>query len=81
VVLARFVSQRGKTNGPNLKPEVLPWLGVPNVPKYYALLRGLYRGIYYSWEECEWNVKGFSDAKFKSFRTYGDAINNLNVGG
>jgi hypothetical protein len=47
-----------------LTAEVYPPPGVPSVPKYYAVLRGYNWGVFYSWEECEWNMKGYSGAKF-----------------
>lgn len=36
---------------------------------FYAVKRGRIPGIYTSWKECEEQIKGFSDAKFKRFRT------------
>ena len=42
--------------------------------KFYAVRRGFRPGIYYSWETCEPQVKFFSGAQFKSFRSYDEAI-------
>jgi ATP-dependent DNA helicase PIF1 len=36
---------------------------------YYAVARGRKAGIYETWEECELQTKGYSGARFKSFRT------------
>lgn len=35
--------------------------------KFYAVKKGRKTGIFMSWEECEEQVKGFSNAMFKSF--------------
>jgi ribonuclease HI len=35
--------------------------------KWYVVWKGINPGIYTSWSECEIQVKGYSDAKFKSF--------------
>jgi hypothetical protein len=35
--------------------------------KYYVVWRGRQTGIFESWEECEAQVKGFPDARYKSF--------------
>lgn len=40
---------------------------------YYAVRKGRNRGIYYSWTECEAQVKGFSRPEFKKFSTSHDA--------
>lgn len=41
--------------------------------KYYAVATGRKPGIYNSWEECENQVDGFSNARFKSFKTIDEA--------
>lgn len=41
--------------------------------KYYAVAAGRKPGIYNSWEECENQVDGFSNARFKSFKTIDEA--------
>lgn len=41
--------------------------------KYYVVWHGAEPGIYRSWEECERQVKGFSNAKYKSFGTEEEA--------
>lgn len=38
-------------------------------PKYYVVWKGRRTGVFESWKECEAEVVGFSDAKFKSFAT------------
>lgn len=45
---------------------------------YYGVKRGRIPGIYNSWKECELQVKGFSDAKFKKFNTIEEAEEYLN---
>ena len=42
--------------------------------KYYAVKRGRNPGIYTSWDSCLKEVKGFSNASYKSFKKKGDAI-------
>ncbi|MBQ8008973.1 MAG: ribonuclease H family protein [Bacteroidaceae bacterium] len=41
--------------------------------KYYVVWHGAEPGIYRSWEECERQVKGFANAKYKSFGTEAEA--------
>lgn len=41
--------------------------------KFYAVARGRNSGIYNSWSDCKQQTDGFSKAKFKSFRTRGEA--------
>lgn len=41
--------------------------------KYYAVFKGRKTGIFSSWQECEEQVTGFSDALYKSFKTKGEA--------
>lgn len=43
--------------------------------KYYAVKKGRNPGIYTSWDSCLKEVKGFSGAVYKSFKTKEDAIN------
>lgn len=40
---------------------------------YYAVKNGRNPGIYNTWAECENEVKGFKEAKFKKFKTYEEA--------
>ena len=42
--------------------------------KYYVVWRGIEPGIYRSWEECERQVKGVANAKYKSFGTEDEAM-------
>ena len=42
--------------------------------KYYAVVRGIEPGIYESWEKCQKQIKGFSNASYKSFLNKEDAI-------
>jgi ribonuclease HI len=41
--------------------------------KFYAVAKGRKVGIFQSWKECEIQIKGFPDAKFKSFQTEQEA--------
>jgi ribonuclease HI len=41
--------------------------------KYYVVLKGRKIGIFPSWEACEEQVKGFSNAQYKSFKTREEA--------
>ena len=41
--------------------------------KFYAVAAGRKPGIYLTWPECERQVKGFSSARFKSFKTREEA--------
>lgn len=41
--------------------------------KYYVVWRGVQPGIYLTWEECEHQVKGFSNPKYKAFDTEDEA--------
>lgn len=41
--------------------------------KYYAVTNGRKKGVYRTWSECEKQVKGFPNAKFKSFSTLKEA--------
>lgn len=43
-------------------------------PSYYAVRAGRKPGVYRSWEECEKQVSGFSNACFKGFDSYNDAV-------
>lgn len=43
--------------------------------KYYAVKKGRNPGLYTSWDSCLKEVKGFSGAVYKSFKTKEDAIN------
>ncbi len=41
--------------------------------KYYVVWAGFHPGIYDNWVECEKQIKGFSGAKYKSFKTHEEA--------
>jgi hypothetical protein len=45
--------------------------------KFYAVRRGRLTGFFYTWPECESQVKGFSNAEFKSFKVREDALRYL----
>lgn len=42
--------------------------------KFYVVWNGLATGVFDSWEECELQVKGYPDAKFKGFDTQEEAV-------
>lgn len=41
--------------------------------KYYAVRKGLEKGIFLTWKECQEKIKGVSGAEYKSFKTEGEA--------
>lgn len=41
---------------------------------YYVVKRGRIPGIYNDWSDCEKQIKGFSNAKFKKFEDYNLAL-------
>ncbi len=41
--------------------------------KYYVVWVGVKPGIYTSWSECQAQIKGFPNAKYKSFKTHAQA--------
>ena len=41
--------------------------------KFYAVAIGRRSGIYQTWPECERQIKGFSGAVYKSFKTHSEA--------
>ena len=41
--------------------------------KYYVVWKGAKPGVYDSWKSCEAQVKGFPDARYKSFKTRKEA--------
>ena len=49
-------------------------MGKTKKGKVYAVAAGRAPGIYSTWAECERQVKGFSGAKFKSFKTRDEAV-------
>lgn len=48
--------------------------------RYYAVKTGRKTGIYTSWDETEELVKGYPDAKYKSFKNKEDAESYMNDG-
>lgn len=53
-------------------PNVATWSN-PRYKKMYAVRQGYVLGLYYTWVDCEVQVKGFPGARFKSFRSWGEA--------
>ena len=41
--------------------------------KYYAVQKGRHPGVYETWDACSAEVKGFSGAVYKSFRSFAEA--------
>lgn len=41
---------------------------------FYAVRKGLNPGIYYTWEDCQSQINGFSGAEFKKFKTEQEAL-------
>lgn len=53
----------------------IPFFYLYSLPmKFYAVARGRKTGIFTSWPEAERQVKGFADARFKSFKTKHEAL-------
>ncbi|KKY30641.1 putative ribonuclease h [Diaporthe ampelina] len=50
-------------------------------PAYYAVARGRQPGLYRTWDECRAQVDGFSDARYKKFKTLTEATEFLAVYG
>jgi len=46
--------------------------------KVYAVRKGRRTGIFNSWKECEQQVKGYSGAEYKRFKTFDEAEEYLN---
>ena len=46
--------------------------------KYYCVRVGRVPGIYLTWKECEVQVKGYSKAKYKSFKSKEEAEELVN---
>lgn len=46
--------------------------------KYYAVKVGLTPGIYTTWNECQANVLGYPNAKYKGFDDFAEAENFIN---
>ena len=46
---------------------------------FYAVAKGRNVGVYHTWEECEKEVKGVSNAKFRKFQNLNDALNFIHV--
>ena len=42
--------------------------------KFYAVANGRIPGIYNTWSECEEQVKHFSNARFKRFNSFNEAV-------
>lgn len=42
--------------------------------KFYVVLQGYKPGIYDNWSQCEEQIKGYKSSKFKSFKTYPEAL-------
>ena len=49
--------------------------------KYYAVRKGRQAGIYEDWPTCEKQIKGFSGAEYKSFKTLQEAQNFMQAEG
>lgn len=47
---------------------------------YYGVKNGRNPGIYNTWAECESEVKGFKEAKYKKFKSYEEAMEFIDGG-
>ena len=41
--------------------------------KYYVVWEGVDPGIYQTWAECQQQIKGYPNARYKSFKTLAEA--------
>ena len=48
--------------------------------KYYVVWKGVRPGIYSSWEECQKQINGYPNAKYKGFKTYESALKAFSEG-
>lgn len=48
--------------------------------KYYVVWDGVNPGVYNSWTECQAQIKGYPNAKYKSFSSMDDAQNAFHCG-
>lgn len=48
--------------------------------KFYVVWNGVEDGVYTSWEACQQAVSGFSDAKYKAFKTEAEAEEAFEMG-
>ena len=46
---------------------------------YYAVAIGRQTGIFNDWNDCEKQVKGFKNAKFKKFKTKSEAEEFIHI--
>jgi hypothetical protein len=60
---------RAKTRSSTKSDPILP-VGIPRVPKYYAVRKGYSQGIFFLWSDCKRHVRGFLGCEFKNFRSY-----------
>ena len=49
--------------------------------KYYAVSDGRTPGVYMNWSDCNKQVNGYSNCRFKSFETAQEAANFVQEGG
>jgi hypothetical protein len=71
-----YFDSRVKVRSP-AKSDLVLHVGVPRVPKYYAVQRGYKQGVFFLWSECECHMRGVSTSEFKSFRSYQEALQYL----
>ncbi len=48
--------------------------------KFYVVWKGVKPGIYKTWRECEMQIKGFQDARYKSFASLPEAEQAFSIG-
>lgn len=59
----------------NPSSQVKLTLVIASKSTYYAVANGRQTRIYHTWEQCNEQVKIYSNAKFKKFSNYIDAVN------
>jgi hypothetical protein len=73
----RASTKQRQGSGPHafIQPKnVLPKYQGGQGRKVYVVRRGYVSGLYYSWDECSRQVKGFSGAEFWRFRNWEEAL-------
>ena len=53
--------------------KIIPIITTGHKMPFYAVARGRKPGIFNTWDECESQVRGFSSAKYKKFKTIDEA--------
>ena len=58
----------------NTDPCIKTTTKVASNPGYYAVAKGRNTGVYYKWEQCNNQINGYPNSKFKRFNNQVDAF-------